>query len=85
MLHEAIRLGIMASGIDISGNALLFAQYLSHKFGSQNFTLVHGDALSKWSPPLLPADLVSNVGSFEHLCFNDQLVFARFMESLSKK
>ncbi len=85
LLHEAARLGITASGIDISRTALRFAQYLAAEFNSRNLTLAHADALGDWVPPLSRADLVSNVGSLEHLPFEDQVKFVRYMGFLSRK
>jgi len=85
ILHEAARKGITTSGIDISANALIFARYLAAEFGTKNLTLVNADALSPWQPPVDLADLVSNLGSLEHLPFEDQVKFAGYMGRLSRK
>ena len=83
--HEASRHGITTIGIDYSVSALGFARYLATEFGTGNLTLVDADALGNWMPPLLPADLVSNLGSLEHMSFEGQFRFARFMGQLSRK
>ena len=75
--HEASRHGITTIGIDYSVSALGFARYLATEFGTGNLTLVDADALGNWMPPLLPADLVSNLGSLEHMSFDGQFRFAR--------
>jgi len=85
ILHEAARKGLNASGVDISANALIFARYLAAEFRSRNLTLANADALGSWRPPIEPADLVSNLGSLEHLQFEDQLKFAKYMGQLSRK
>lgn len=85
ILHETARKGLTASGIDVSANALIFARYLAEEFGSRNVTLINADALGSWRPPIEPADLVSNLGTCEHLPFDNQLRFARYMGQLSRK
>ena len=84
VLHEAERLGITTAGVDHSIGALTFALYLASEFGASNLTLSLSDALDSREAPLRMADLVTNLGSLEHLTFAEQVRFAQFMGRYSK-
>ncbi|MEO1018137.1 MAG: methyltransferase domain-containing protein [Pseudomonadota bacterium] len=85
MLHEFHKLGVAVNGLDKSKAALDLATALATKEYSYTPALHLGDALKNSNSLGLKRDLVSNLGSLEHLNYSQQLQFLRFMASFSKK
>ena len=86
MLHELNRIGIRADGIDNSVEALHLAKAIAESEYEYSPKLVCSDALKLGA--LLPDnryDIVTNLGSLEHLPFKKQIQFVTYMTSLTRK
>ena len=85
MLHECGKLGCRVTGIDRSFAALSFAQALGQEYSTHNLMLRQADVMRNGCSGIESHDVVSNLGSLEHLAFEEQIIFVETMKRLSKR